>query len=125
MGFWIFMLSCDLIVPFTMILFGIIFRKRPPAGINGYYGYRSSMSMKNTETWEFAHRYFGKIWLKWGKLLLLLTVLAMLPVLGKEIDTIGFFGGSIAWIECIFMIIPVILTEIALRKRFDKTGKRK
>lgn len=36
--------------------------KRPPKNINGLYGYRTAMSMKNQATWTFAHHYAGKIW---------------------------------------------------------------
>lgn len=46
----------------TMIGFGFLFQKRPPKNINGLYGYRTAMSMKNQATWTFAHHYAGKIW---------------------------------------------------------------
>lgn len=41
-------------------------RKRPPKKINSFYGYRTAMSMKNRETWEFAHKHCGKLWSAWG-----------------------------------------------------------
>ena len=46
MGFWIYMLIMDLILPFTMIGFGKYFIKKAPKEINGVFGYRTSMSMK-------------------------------------------------------------------------------
>ena len=55
MGFWIFMLIMDLLTPAIMIGFGRGFMKHPPKTINMVYGYRTSMSMKNKETWDFAH----------------------------------------------------------------------
>ena len=55
MGFWIFMLIMDLLLPFTMIGFGRYFMKKAPKEINSVFGYRTSMSMKNKDTWEFAH----------------------------------------------------------------------
>ena len=60
MGFWIFMLIMDLLLPFTMIGFGRYFMKKAPKEINSVFGYRTSMSMKNKDTWEFAHKYCGK-----------------------------------------------------------------
>ena len=54
MGFWIFMLIMNLLIPFTMIGFGRHFMRKAPQKINGIYGYRTTMSMKNRETWEFA-----------------------------------------------------------------------
>ena len=83
MGFWFFMLFMNLLIPFTMIGFGKYFMKSAPGNINIVFGYRTSMSMKNQDTWEFAHEYCGKLWFKWGKITLILTVIAMLFLLGK------------------------------------------
>ena len=47
MGFWIFMLVIDLLIPLTMIGFGRLFLKKIPKDINALFGYRTSMSMKN------------------------------------------------------------------------------
>jgi len=57
MGFWLFMLINNLIVPAIMIGIGRIFVSHPPKKINGIYGYRTKRSMKNNETWRFAHHY--------------------------------------------------------------------
>ena len=61
MGFWIFMLVMDLLIPVTMVFIGKRFQKKPPKEINGIYGYRTAMSMKNKETWKYAHRCCGKL----------------------------------------------------------------
>jgi len=36
------------------------FQKNPPTEINPGYGYRTSRSMKNQMTWDFAQKYMGK-----------------------------------------------------------------
>lgn len=59
---WFLTLSEALWAPLLMIIFGAIFRKAAPKKINSLYGYRTTMSMKNRDTWEFAHHYFGRIW---------------------------------------------------------------
>ncbi|MBE6023390.1 MAG: SdpI family protein [Cellulosilyticum sp.] len=64
MSFWIFMLLMTLLIPISMIGFGYYFSKKAPKEINNVLGYRTSRSMKNKETWQFAHNYFGKLWLK-------------------------------------------------------------
>ena len=125
MAFWIFMLICNLMIPVVMIWIGMIFQKKPPTKINGWYGYRTSMSRKNMDTWKFAHHYFGKLWMIGGKILLPITILAMFFVLGKETDTVGFFSACVAYAECILMLVPVVMTEIALHRRFDRNGIRK
>ena len=55
MGFWVFMLFMDLLIPFTMIGFGKLFMTKLPQDINTVFGYRTTMSMKNKDTWAFAH----------------------------------------------------------------------
>ena len=84
MGFWIFMLIMDLLLPFTMIGFGRYFMKKAPKEINSVFGYRTSMSMKNKDTWEFAHKYCGKVWYVCGMVMLPITVIFMLLVIGKN-----------------------------------------
>ena len=86
MGFWIFMLAMDLILPLSMVFLGRYFARRAPGNINMLFGYRTARSMKNQDTWQFAHRYFGKLWYKMGLWLLILSVAAMLPGLGKDND---------------------------------------
>ena len=39
MGFWIYMLIMDLLLPFTMIGFGRYFMKKAPKEINEMFGY--------------------------------------------------------------------------------------
>lgn len=46
MGFWIFMLVMNLLIPATMAGFGRAFLKKAPGKINYAFGYRTSMSMK-------------------------------------------------------------------------------
>ena len=55
MGFWIFMLITDLLIPVIMTVFGWYFIKQAPKNINYLFGYRTEMSMKNEDTWKFAH----------------------------------------------------------------------
>ncbi len=79
MWFWWFAFGCDVLIPLMMILFGRIMWKCCPSKINSWYGYRTARSMKNMDTWKFAHRHFGKQWWKIGWLILLPSVLILLP----------------------------------------------
>ena len=81
MGFWVFMLVMDLLIPLTMIGFGRYFIKRVPKEINAVFGYRTSMSMKSKDTWEFAHKYCGRIWYFSGLIMLPITVIFLLLVI--------------------------------------------
>ena len=125
MGFWIFMLIMDLLLPFTMIGFGRYFMKKAPKEINSVFGYRTSMSMKNKDTWEFAHKYCGKVWYVCGMVMLPITVIFMLLVIGKNEDCVGSIGGIICGVQLIPLIGSILPTEIALKKNFDKNGTRR
>lgn len=123
MGFWIFMFVMILLIPLTMIGFGKMFLKNAQGDINVIFGYRSSMSMKNKETWEFAHKYCGKIWHVGGWILLVISVTPMFLVLGKDTDTVGLVGGILCMVQMLPLVGAIIPTEIALSKKFDKDGK--
>lgn len=125
MGFWIYMLIMDLLVPATMIGFGRYFMKKAPKEINAVFGYRTSMSMKNHDTWEFAHKYCGKIWYIGGWILVPVTVIPMAVFFGEETDMISEAGGIILGIQMVLLVGSIFPTERALRKTFDKNGKRK
>lgn len=124
MGFWIFMLVMDLIVPVAILLLGRQFMKNAPKKINSSYGYRTSRSMKSQETWDFAHRYCGKVWWIMGLVMLPVTVAAMLFVLGADTERVGIAGGIVCGAQLIPLLLSIIPTELALRRNFDKEGRR-
>ena len=124
MGFWFFMLTVNLLMPLTMLVIGKYFMKNVPTEINMLYGYRTSMSMKNKDTWEFAHKYFGRIWYICGLVTLPITVVLMILLIGKDEDSIGFFSSAIMVVQLIIVIYPIFPTEKALRNNFDKSGNR-
>lgn len=125
MGFWIFMLVMELLIPVTMIGFGRRFEKKAPKTINWVFGYRTVMSMKNMETWEYAHKTFGKFWFGIGLVLLTASIMAMLFVIGKDKNMVGITGSIVCCVQIVGMLFPIIPTEIRLRKKIDKTGNRK
>lgn len=125
MGFWIYMLCMGLLFPAIMLVMGRYFMKTAPKEINYIFGYRTNMSMKNKDTWEFAHKYIGKLWFRFGWILVPITIIPMLFVLGKSEDTIGTVGAIVVAIDLIILISAIFPTEMALKKNFDKDGNRK
>lgn len=125
MGFWIFMLLMNMMMPAMMLGFGWLFIHKPPKTINWGYGYRTSMSTKNQDTWDFAHRYAGKLWFKWGKWLLVISIIAMLPLMGKSEDMIGVVGGVVCMAELVPLVYVIVPTERALKQNFDSKGNRR
>ena len=125
MGFWIFMLIMNLLMPLIMIVFGYVFLKGAPKTISHLYGYRTTMSMKNRDTWEFAHSHCGKLWRRIGWVLLVISVAVMLAVMGKAAEIVGLVGCALCVVQVIVIIASIFPTERALKKTFYPDGSRR
>ncbi len=122
MGFWIYMLFVASIIPLLMVGFGAYFRKKCPKNINPYFGYRTKRSMRNQETWQYAHKHCGNLWFVIGFIMLLLSyalMVVMLLTLNRDSATVGTYGGIICGIQCVVLIASSFPTEFALKKKFD------
>ena len=124
MGFWLYCTVMCLLVPAVMLYFGQRFLKKPPKNINGLYGYRTSRSMKNQQTWDFAHQVCGKIWFWAGAVLLPLSLLAMLPCLGRDVETVGIWCIPVVGVQLVVMIATIFPVERALKRNFDRFGRK-
>lgn len=108
-----------------MIIIGRIMWKRPPKDINFLIGYRTSRSMKNMDTWVFAHNYSGKLWWRIGWILLFPSIIVHIPFYGASDDTIGVIGLILATIQIIVLICSIFPTEKALKRTFTDEGLRR
>lgn len=115
---FVFLLVMNSLIPVTMIIFGILWKSHPPKSINWAYGYRTSMSMKNNETWKFAHAHNAKIW-RWVGIIWLIISIVVMFLFKDNYEVISI---RITFIGLAIMILSLIPTEMALRKRFDKNG---
>lgn len=124
MGYWIFMLLVDLLIPVIMIFTGRAFCKKAPKEINMLFGYRTAMSTKNMDTWHFAHEACGRFWYRWG-LISLITVLPMFFVTGADVKIVGVLGAVICMVQMVPLLAVIPVVEKKLRQTFDKDGNRK
>lgn len=122
MWFWWFMFVCVMLTPALMIGCGRMMWKRPPKSINGLLGYRTPRSMKNLETWKFAHGFCGRLWWKNGWVMLILSVLIEFLFYDSSENVIGTAGGILCLIQCAVLVISVFLTEKALKMNFTEEG---
>lgn len=72
------------------------------------------------DTREFAHHYCGKLWRFIGWIMLIVSIIIMIYPIGKDTGYVGAFGGALAVVQAIVLIVSVIPTESALKKHFDK-----
>lgn len=122
MGFWIFMFCCTLLIPIIMIITGNSMRLGKFKTINSIVGYRTRRSMKNQQTWDYAHRECGLLWRRWGSTMLVLTVIAMLLFMGEDTDHIGVVGSVITVLQMIPLFLSIVIVEKKLREKFDESG---
>ncbi len=123
MWFWWFMFFCNLLIPVILLVAGRMMWKNCPKQINGLVGYRTSRSMKNMDTWKFAHEHCGKLWWKIGWVILGLTILVQLPLIHSGEDVIGTAGAVICAVHCAILILSIFPTEMALKKTFTDEGE--
>ena len=125
MSIWFGIAFTVIIIPALMIIFGKYYIKKAPKNINHFVGYRTTRSMKNKETWKFAHNYMGKLWYKYGIVLFVISAALMLLTMGQDEDAVGGLAAIITTVQVFVMIVPGILTEKALKENFDEEGNRK
>ena len=99
MAFGYTMLLSMLITPLLMIGFGLLFIKKPPRRVNSLYGYRTRRSMRNQDTWDFAHQYCGKIWLVCGLVSILPSLVPIWLVVGESEQLISKTGSIVLGIQ--------------------------
>lgn len=125
MAFWFFMLLVTLILPVTMIVIGRQYRSHPPKNINAGSGYRTTMSMKNKDTWAYAHGFIGRLWFWGGIVLAPVSVAAMAFVAGMSVNRTGLAALLVCGVQLVLLIGSIIPTERALRRKFESNGKRR
>lgn len=125
MWFWWFMFFCNLLIPVILIIAGRMMWKHCPKEINGILGYRTKRSMKNMDTWKFAHDYCGRLWWKAGWIMLLLSILAQIPFFHSSDERIGAASSAICIVQCIILIASIFPTERALKRTFAEDGTRR
>ena len=125
MGTAITLFCCGLIVPLSMLLFGVLMLRRPPKEIGGLFGYRTRRSMKNQQTWDFAHHLCGKIWTIVGAVMLVVCTLVQILFLRIDPDRLTSLTEILSYAQIAVLLLSILPVERALKKRFDDNGDPK
>ncbi|MBC7439299.1 MAG: SdpI family protein [Flavobacterium sp.] len=103
--------------PFIMgIIFlvaGAIMYLFPPKNINSFYGYRTSKSMKNQETWTFAQKYSSVKAIQSSIFLLLISCLGFFITFESTTQNIIVFVAL-----AIVIFFMFFSTEKAIKTKF-------
>lgn len=116
---FVFLMCVSLLLPVTTLVIGLAWRNHPPGNVNPVVGYRTNMSMKNQKTWDFAHRYFGRLSLYSGAGMIVPSILIMWLNRHRDYETVSIY---LVFVQLAIFILPIIPTERALRRKFDKNG---
>lgn len=122
MGFWWFMLILNLIIPVTMLIAGYWMWKHCPDDINPVLGYRTRRSMKNMDTWKFAHEYCGRLWYIAGGVQILPTVAVQVQYTKSSANEIAVLSLVLVFVQLAVMLLTIIPVEKALKKKFNDDG---
>lgn len=115
--FWWLMLFFSLLIPSMMVFFGVIFMYKPPKRINTIYGYRTKRSMKDDKSWTYAHRFLGRLWAMWGSIIFFCSIIILINIYRKSVETISWIGFAIIMGQTIIMLIPILMTENELKSK--------
>ena len=107
------------IIPLLMILTGYLMYKHPPKKINKLVGYRTSSSMKNSENWQIANQSCGKLWIKFGAIILIINILLFV----LDCFNILKFTEDVIGIIILLEIIPMVLSIFIVEKKISKYEK--
>lgn len=125
MGYWLYMTAATLLVPVIIICVGSSFRQSPPTDINSMLGYRTKMSMKNQDTWEFANLYFGKVAFRWGWIMLAVTIVIMLLAFYRSKHVVTTVGLITIFAQAIPPLCFIPVVEHKLKDVFFADGSRR
>lgn len=117
MWFWWTMFVCDIA--------GWMMWRHAPKRINRWYGYRTVLSMKNEQTWKFAHMHAGRVWCIMGIVMLIPSILIWIPFYHSSTKVVGIVGLIVTTVQVIALIAAVFPTEATLARTFDENGDRK
>ncbi len=124
-SWWSVYIKQFLFVPAIAIFGGWFTQKHYPKKITIWAGYHTLLSMRNMDTWRFAHEYIGRLWWKIGWLMLIPNVLLPILLLHQAKDTLDNVSLALSFIQVLLILASVFLTERALRKTFDADGIRR
>lgn len=120
-----FNLIMTMLIPLIMVVCGWLFMHGIPKDRNSLFGYRTAMSVKNDDTWRFAHEYCGRLWLIIGLVLFAVTTVFMVLSMNMDPERVAFISGILMMIYVVPLLATVAATESAMKKTFDSRGKRK
>ncbi|MGW8121025.1 SdpI family protein [Roseivirga echinicomitans] len=113
------LLIVHIMVAFSVMLPAVLMKLAVTEYPNTFVGYRTPASVRSKEAWDFAQAYSAKL-LLWSAGVTLLTQAMTYFMLPGEASILVTTAVLLLGITAM-----IVMTEIALKKRFDKKGQPK
>jgi len=111
------MLYTLFMIPILILVIGYLMFEYPPKKINWFIGYRTRKSMKNEDDWKFANQYCGKLWIKTGLIMLVMTlilfVLFYLNIIKYTENLLAIF----VLVQVAIIVFPIFIVESKIKNR--------
>ncbi|CUX51476.1 hypothetical protein BN3456_03006 [Clostridium sp. C105KSO13] len=120
-GMFLFLFICSLLVPLSMVVLGKRWSKKPPVNINDLSGYRTRMSRLNQDTWNYAHKYWGKINFVIGLILIIMTIMFLVFI--KNRSNFEELVTYLVFIQIGIVALTIIPTEIKLNLKIRRKNR--
>lgn len=107
------------VLTISTLIAGLILRFYPPKEITAWYGFRTKLSAKNIDNWNYAHKICANT-------LLIYSIFSILSFVVLSILSPTLFGDKIFFVAIlglIFSLIGVLITTIIVQfktLKFDK-----
>lgn len=120
----IFYTAVTLLIPLLLLFAGFLMKEHTPKQINSIIGYRTSRSMKNQKTWTFANQFCGALFIKYGIILLVVSMLLSIAYFMISMQKGNVVLTGVVILQTVLIFIPIFQTEQALKQNFDANGNR-
>ncbi len=107
------------LIGIIFFIIGVITQRFPPKHINSLYGYRTSSSMKNQQTWDEANRFSAR-WMTGCGIVLFIIGIALMLIVNTFVPSAKIRGEILAASLLISGIVPAILTLVVTEKHLNK-----
>lgn len=109
----------NFVLPIGLTFYGLMYRFRAYRKMSYFFGYRTSLTQLSKETWEYANKRVGNLWMKAGLIYTVITILYVFLFQNtSERPSIILFALGFALIMYTFVTI-----EKEIKAKFDDKGE--
>lgn len=110
----------SLILPLGIVLYGYLYKNIASKKLSYFFGYKTARTQLSKETWEYANKRVGKMWMKLGGIYtaIVIIIVILFPSQRQNPSLI------IIALALIVSIIPFPMVQKELKEKFDDNGKK-